>query len=370
MYPPQPSPRPAPSRPVWQHPALIITLLVLFPPAGIVLVWLSGWRRSRKIVATAISAVWFIAILTAPDGNETAEGEPAANTAESSTTAPDADEATAAPEVADHIGQSLTDARRAAEAEGYGVTSHDATGGDAGQGDENNWIVCFQDPEPGAEAAPGTTVDFAVVPDGTPCPPADGEPVAYPRVPEVVGDTFDDASAILHDVGLRDIRADSAYADVELPTEYGDWTVCFQDPADGTEIRDAGAMSVELLLVEDGTGCPTAPGSELYPEPEPESVYFENCDAVRAAGQAPLSAGDPGYRPGLDRDGDGVACEPSSGSSSASGGSGGSGGDDGGGSVYYENCDAARAAGRAPLYEGDPGYRPGLDRDGDGDACE
>jgi hypothetical protein len=38
-------------------------------------------------------------------------------------------------------------------------------------------------------------------------------------------------------------------------------------------------------------------------------VYYENCDAVRAAGAAPIHAGDPGYAPHLDRDGDGVGCE-------------------------------------------------------------
>lgn len=38
--------------------------------------------------------------------------------------------------------------------------------------------------------------------------------------------------------------------------------------------------------------------------------------------------------------------------------------------VYYGNCDAARQAGDTPLYEGDPGYRSGLDRDHDGVACE
>ena len=41
-----------------------------------------------------------------------------------------------------------------------------------------------------------------------------------------------------------------------------------------------------------------------------------------------------------------------------------------GGPVYYRNCAAARAAGVAPLHRGDPGYRSGLDRDGDGVACE
>ncbi|WP_229710212.1 excalibur calcium-binding domain-containing protein [Novosphingobium indicum] len=38
--------------------------------------------------------------------------------------------------------------------------------------------------------------------------------------------------------------------------------------------------------------------------------------------------------------------------------------------AYYRNCDAARAAGVAPLYYGEPGYREGMDGDGDGIACE
>jgi hypothetical protein len=43
--------------------------------------------------------------------------------------------------------------------------------------------------------------------------------------------------------------------------------------------------------------------------PAATDVHFANCDAVRAAGLAPLHTGDPGYRAGLDRDGDGIACE-------------------------------------------------------------
>ncbi len=41
-----------------------------------------------------------------------------------------------------------------------------------------------------------------------------------------------------------------------------------------------------------------------------------------------------------------------------------------GGGVYYRNCSAARAAGAAPIYAGQPGYGSHLDRDGDGKACE
>ena len=40
------------------------------------------------------------------------------------------------------------------------------------------------------------------------------------------------------------------------------------------------------------------------------------------------------------------------------------------GGAFYKNCDAARAAGAAPLYAGQPGYRSKLDADGDGIACE
>ena len=44
--------------------------------------------------------------------------------------------------------------------------------------------------------------------------------------------------------------------------------------------------------------------------------------------------------------------------------------DPGGGGVYYANCTAARAAGAAPIRAGQPGYRTQLDGDKDGVACE
>lgn len=42
----------------------------------------------------------------------------------------------------------------------------------------------------------------------------------------------------------------------------------------------------------------------------PSGVFYGSCAAARAAGAAPLYAGEPGYRPEMDGDGDGVACEP------------------------------------------------------------
>ncbi|QXW98403.1 excalibur calcium-binding domain-containing protein [Rothia mucilaginosa] len=53
-----------------------------------------------------------------------------------------------------------------------------------------------------------------------------------------------------------------------------------------------------------------APAQPVQQAPAQSSVYYKNCAAAIAAGAAPLHRGEPGYRPGLDSDGDGVACEP------------------------------------------------------------
>jgi micrococcal nuclease len=55
---------------------------------------------------------------------------------------------------------------------------------------------------------------------------------------------------------------------------------------------------------------PSAPKADAPSAPKaPSSGPFKNCDAARAAGAAPVHRGDPGYAPKLDRDGDGVGCE-------------------------------------------------------------
>lgn len=46
------------------------------------------------------------------------------------------------------------------------------------------------------------------------------------------------------------------------------------------------------------------------PEPAPPGGgSYADCDAVRAAGAAPIRIGDPGWRPSFDGDGDGIGCE-------------------------------------------------------------
>jgi beta-lactam-binding protein with PASTA domain len=56
----------------------------------------------------------------------------------------------------------------------------------------------------------------------------------------------------------------------------------------------------------DKAAAAPAPGPAPAP---PASAYYANCDAVRAAGAAPIHRGDPGYSSKLDRDGDGIGCE-------------------------------------------------------------
>ena len=48
-------------------------------------------------------------------------------------------------------------------------------------------------------------------------------------------------------------------------------------------------------------------GRERAPQP---GDYFSGCEDARAAGVAPLYRGEPGYRPEMDGDSDGIACKP------------------------------------------------------------
>lgn len=56
---------------------------------------------------------------------------------------------------------------------------------------------------------------------------------------------------------------------------------------------------------------PVAVAFGVMRERAPESGdYWRGCNAARAAGTAPIFRGEPGYRPKMDGDSDGIACEP------------------------------------------------------------
>ena len=87
------------------------------------------------------------------------------------------------------------------------------------------------------------------------------------------------------------------------------------------EVFDPAAIPAFLACLGDALNLPV-PGGEETPAPAPAPVvqptvapetYYENCDDARARGAAPVHAGQPGYRAGLDSDADGIGCEDAEG---------------------------------------------------------
>lgn len=115
-----------------------------------------------------------------------------------------------------------------------------------------------------------------------------------------------DLAAVMADAGfavaLRDFsQAYVANAARAQSQGLGIWASEFQLPAD---YRAANPRSVVRPVRQE-------PPQQAYaPARERPSVYYRNCNDARAAGAAPLLRGRPGYRPEMDGDQDGVACEP------------------------------------------------------------
>jgi hypothetical protein len=81
--------------------------------------------------------------------------------------------------------------------------------------------------------------------------------------------------------------------------------------SDSTKVfgtKSAVRKAVSSTATTTPTPAPT-PKPTPPPTPAPSEPYYANCDAARAAGAAPIYIGQPGYRPALDRDSDGIACE-------------------------------------------------------------
>ncbi len=73
---------------------------------------------------------------------------------------------------------------------------------------------------------------------------------------------------------------------------------------------ESGAAHIDITPPRTATPTPRrSTAAPIQTRTPPSDVYYENCDAVRAAGAAPIHLGDPGYSAHLDRDGDGIACE-------------------------------------------------------------
>jgi len=81
-------------------------------------------------------------------------------------------------------------------------------------------------------------------------------------------------------------------------------------------VDETATVTATATVIATPSPAPARTVTKTAEVPEPTTaapvpdVYYDNCDEARAAGDVPLHRGDPGYAPHLDRDGDGVACEP------------------------------------------------------------
>ena len=149
------------------------------------------------------------------------------------------------------------------------------------------------------------------------------------EVPDVVGMKGDDAADALKKAGLSKSPSYTDADGEESVWAPGNWSVTAQDPAAGEQVpadqeitltvnhdsadaaasASAAAEATEQAAQEE-PAQPEAPAQEPQSEPEEQAdAYYANCTEAKAAGAAPLYRGDPGYRAKLDGDHDGVACE-------------------------------------------------------------
>lgn len=159
-----------------------------------------------------------------------------------------------------------------------------------------------------------------------------------PEIPNVVGQDLPAAVKTLNEAGYKSISMQDENGKILYNSE--EYVVTAQDPAKG---KTATSKTIKLTAkakvaptpspsptTKSPSPTPTTTSPTPTPTPEPAQperheeapapvhqeqrapepqTYYANCAAARAAGAAPIYQGQPGYRSGLDRDGDGIACD-------------------------------------------------------------
>lgn len=216
----------------------------------------------------------------------------------------------------------------------------------------------------GAANAPQPALPAAApaVPAAAPAP----APVPVP-VPDVVGMTDARAREVLAQAGFTNVvlgppSAPAAGVTAGTVTAQGPVGSTTHDRAAAVTLVEAAAPAAPVAPAAAATGAPVDPDVDrpyvparplVATPPAPRTAVA----APRPAPQASRPAA-PAPRPAAPAPHPAAPVAPAPAPAS------------GGGSAYYANCTAARNAGVAPLYRGDPGYRSALDRDNDGIACE
>lgn len=106
----------------------------------------------------------------------------------------------------------------------------------------------------------------------------------------------------------RGFRCAYVARQIAVKVAYGLWATPAEHDAMAHVLASCGAV-VAPAPVPAPVPPPAAPPPAPASPPAGSAPYYANCTAARAAGVAPILRGQPGYRPALDRDGDGVACE-------------------------------------------------------------
>ena len=160
------------------------------------------------------------------------------------------------------------------------------------------------------------------------------------EVPDVVGMKGDAAAVALKEAGLT---SSPSYTDADGEDSVwnsSDWSVTSQDPAAGERVP--ADQAITLTVNDDSAEAAASASASASAAAAEASASAEASE--QAVQDEPAQPEEPAQRPQQD---------PKKSTS-----------------TYYANCTEAKAAGAAPMYEGDPGYRSGLDRDHDGIACD
>src|SRR5215475_5140854 len=110
-------------------------------------------------------------------------------------------------------------------------------------------------------------------------------------------------------VGLLLGVAVAACAVQTSPRLAGDAQPTTAAPAPTTEVAAAQTTTAQTTTAAPTRSPTPTRTAAARPKPPPAEPYYHNCTAARAAGAAPIRRGEPGYRPALDADNDGIACE-------------------------------------------------------------
>ena len=176
-----------------------------------------------------------------------------------------------------------------------------------------------------------------------------------PEIPNVVGQDLPSAVKTLNDAGYKSISMQDENGKILYNS--ADYIVTAQDPAKG---KTATSKTIKLTAKAKVAPTPSPSPTTTSPSPTPTTTSPTPTPEPEPTSEAPAPAPEPA-QPGHQEQAPAPAVvhqeqrapapapEPE---------------------VFYKNCAAARAAGAAPSYRGQPGYRSKLDADGDGIACD